>query len=164
MNVFSKLLRFFRGNQQEKSDVIRISQSTVDDYLARWETERQERMQAAEVRLKDWLVSLLKKEGNLTFSWESGNDEAFVTVKHKEATEEENVEDLEEYLIDKLEIPDAGEFRMDGRGTIYIEGNFVRAKYSSVMKGVIDYNEETEEEIFSEEVEDKGDRILFQIQ
>jgi len=72
-------------------------------------------------------------------------------------------QDLEDYIIEKLEIPDAGEFQMNGRGKVYIDNNLVRAQYSSVMKGVIDYNEETNEPVFSEEELDNGDKVLFEI-
>jgi hypothetical protein len=70
---------------------------------------------------------------------------------------------LEEYIIDKLDIPDAGEFTMNGSGMIYIADNAVKAKYSSIMKAVIDYDETTEEEIYSEEEQSSDDKVLFDI-
>lgn len=160
MGLFSNLLKRLFGSNQKK--VEKIIEPT-NDYMARWEKEREERIIAAESRLKDWVVTSLKKKGNLAFSWESGNDEAFVTFQDKADSEEENFEDLEEYIVDKLDIPDAGEFQMNGSGTIYLENNLVRAKYSSVMKAIIDFNEETEEEIYSEEEHDSGDKALFSI-
>ena len=68
---------------------------------------------------------------------------------------------LEEYVVSKLEIPDAGEFSMTGQGTLYIEGDFVKAKYSSVMKVLTDFNEETQTEVYGEEYKDSDDRKLF---
>ena len=52
---------------------------------------------------------------------------------------------------------------MAGSGTIYINDNLVRAKSSSTKKAIIDYYEETEQEIYSEEEQDSGDKILFEV-
>ena len=133
------------------------------NYLARWEKEREERMVAAEAVLKDWIIKLLTERNGLPFSWESGSDEAFVTFEGLDDSSEDIVEDLQQFIIDKLEIPDAGEFEMNGKGTIYLENNLVRVKYSSIMKAIVDFNEETEEEVFSDEELDSGDQVLFAI-
>jgi hypothetical protein len=158
MGLIDKLFGKFFGNSDGKA---RLSEPTTNDYMARWEKERQQRIQAAESRLKDWVIASVKEKGSLSFSWESGNDEAFVTFKDSTEMEEENYQDLEEYIVDKLDIPDAGEFEMTGSGTVYIDGNLVRAKYTSTMKAIIDYDEGTEKEVYSEEEEDSGDKVLF---
>lgn len=160
MGLISNLLKRLFGSNQQK---VEKTSEPNNDFSARWEKEREERIIAAESRLKDWVVGSLKEKGNLVFSWESGNDEAFVSFQDKTDSEEENFEDLEEYIVDKLDIPDAGEFQMNGNGTIYLENGLVRAKYSSVIKAIIDFDEETEEEIFSEEEYDSGDIALFSI-
>ena len=160
MGLISNLLKKLFGNNHKQAE---SSLPPNDNYMARWEKEREERIIAAEEILKDWVIISLKEKGKLPFTWESGNDEAFVTFQDKTATNENNFEDLEEYIIDKLDIPDAGEFQMNGNGTIYIENNFARVKYSSTMKATIDFNEETEEEIFSEEEHDSGDKVLFAV-
>lgn len=70
--------------------------------------------------------------------------------------------ELEEYIMDKLDIPSAGEFSMTGSGSIYLAGNTVKLKHSSVIKELVDYNEETEEEIYGgEEVTSSGDEVIF---
>ena len=161
MGLISRFLGKLFGKQQAAEPVKPIRPAT--DYIARLEKEREERMKAVEQRLKEWAVASVQEKGTLPFSWESGNDEAFVTFADCNDAESGKFEDLEEYIIDKLEIPDAGEFQMNGSGVIYIDGNSVKAKYSSVMKGIIDYNEETEEEIYSEEELDNGDKVLFLI-
>lgn len=158
MGILDKLFGNFFGNNDKKPQQ---SEPTANDYMARWEKERQERIQAAELRLKDWVVNMVKERGGLPFTWESGNDEAFVTFKDSSKAGEENFQDLEEYIVDKLDIPDAGEFEMTGSGTLYIEGNFIRAKYNSTMKAIIDYDEETEQEVYSEEENDSDDKVLF---
>lgn len=135
----------------------------VEDWLARRERERQERMLEAGGKLKDWILKSVKERGSLNFSWESGGDEAFVTFVDKKESDEDNFEELEYYIIDKLEIPDAGEFKMNGSGKIYIANNEARVEYRSTMKGVVDYNEETQEEIYSEEEQESGDKVLFTI-
>lgn len=136
-------------------------QTKVENYMDSWGKERQQRIVNAEARLKDFIVSSLKEKGKLTFSWESGHDEAFVTFDDKDDSKEDDFFDLEEYIVYKLDIPDAGEFQMNGNGTLYIQDNFVRAKYSSTMKETIDYNEDTDEEIFDEEIVESNDISLF---
>ena len=135
----------------------------LNDYMARWEKERNERIKAAEERLKGWIILSIREKGSLAFTWESGNDEAFVTFKDSNEAEEDNFQDLEEYIIDKLDIPDAGEFRMDGSGTLYLADNHVKAKYSSIIKGITDYDEETDAVTYSEEEHDSGDKALFMV-
>jgi len=160
MGLISNILKRLFGSSQQKAE--KTIQPSAN-YFASWEKERAERIVAAEARLKDWLVASVKEKGNLGFSWESGNDEAFVTVQDKSDKEEEKFEDLEEYIIDKLDIPDAGEFQMNGSGIIYLENNLIKAKYSSTMKALIDFNEETGEEIYSEEEHDSDDKVLFAV-
>ncbi len=114
---------------------------------------------------KEQLVKLLKEKTEIKFSWESGGDEAFLTFEDfaAEAQNHENYE-LEDFIIEKLDIPSAGEFSMKGVGILYIADNKVRAKYVSEMKEVVDYDEEKEEEIYGdEEIKDEGDEILFAV-
>lgn len=160
MGLINYLFKKIFGDSQQKTD---LTPMVGENYMVRRDKEREERIMAAEKRLKSWVITSLKEKGSLPFSWESGNDEAFVTFHDKANTSEDNFEDLEEYIIDKLDIPDAGEFQMNGSGTIYLENNSARVKYSSTMKATIDFNEETEEEIFSEEELDSGDKVLFAV-
>lgn len=160
MGLISNLLKKLFGDNHKQAE---SSLPANDNYIARWEQEREERIIAAEERLRDWVIGSLNENGKLHFSWESGNDEAFVTFQDKDDMNDDNFEYLEEYIIDKLDIPDAGEFQMNGNGTIYMENNFARVKYSSTMKATIDFNEDTEEEIFSEEEYDSGDKVLFAV-
>jgi hypothetical protein len=179
MGMFNDFMKLFKGNAQQpqqqppQQQPSEPSQQPVqpqandtpifNSYMQRWEQERQARIKETEARLKDWIIISVQEKGGLEFSWESGNDEVFITFKDTNEEEKDNYYDLEDYVIDQLDIPDAGEFQMNGSGTIYIADNLVRAKYSSVMKGLIDYNEETEEEIYGEEEEDSGDKMLFAI-
>jgi hypothetical protein len=161
MSLINDLLKKLFDNNHQK---VEPPMPPNDNYMDKWEKEREERIIAAEERLKGWVTASLKGKASLSFSWESGNDEAFVTFQDKTGADKAKFEDLENYIIDKLDIPDVGEFQMNGSGTIYIENNLAKVKYSSTIRASIDFNEETGEEIFSEEgEEDSGDKVLFAI-
>jgi hypothetical protein len=155
MGILNDLSRLLFGNKTTAAG------QSLSQHLSRWEKERQERMQVVEGTLKPWVLNLLKEKGELTFSWESGNDEAFVTFDAFTEAEENNFMELEEYMVDRLEIPDAGEFQMNGSGTVYMDGGIARVKYTSVMKEIVDYNEKTDEVVYGEEMQDGGERMLF---
>ncbi|GAO43119.1 hypothetical protein [Flavihumibacter petaseus] len=158
MGLISSVIKFIFGQRQQQANgKVPVS----NGYLSRWEKERQARIAAAEAQLKPWIGEVLKEEGELSFSWESGNDEAFVTFQNSDEARADNFEDLEFYIIDKLDIPDAGEFQMNGSGTVFLAGNSVKVKYSSIMKEVVDFNEETEEEIYGEQIVDGDEIVLF---
>lgn len=154
MGLINNILQKLFGKSQQ-------TPSSTNVFLARWEKERTARIKTAEEQLKPWITATVRAKGSLPFTWESGNDEAFVTFTDASDAEQDNFDALEAYIIDKLDIPDAGEFEMTGAGDIYIEHNAVKAKYSSTMKALIDYNEETEEAVYDEEEHDSADVVLF---
>lgn len=160
MRIFKNLLSSIFSSKRE--EVIQAKEKT--NYLDKWEKERLKRIANAETQIKEWTVNFIKEKGGINFSWESGSDEAFVEIHEFEGQDKEKLEILEYYLIDVLEIPDAGEFAMEGKGQLYIVHNSVMAKYESIMKSIVDYNEETDEEIYDEIVEDSGERALFKIE
>ena len=149
---------FFKKNDREQ-------QTPVDsgDFMERWERKRKERIAAAENDLKPWIIDRLIADKTIDFTWESGNDEAFVTFTNHTDQDENLFMELEGYVVDTLQIPDAGEFAMTGKGSIYLADKTVRIRHASVLKYLTDYNEETEEEIWGEEETDSGDTILFSI-
>src|SRR5688572_14670893 len=104
------LLDFFKKLFGGASDPAQQKQR-YEEMNAAWEKERQEKMAGAEVRLRSWVVSLVKEKGSLPFSWESGNDEGFVTFPDNDDVNDARFNDLEEYIVDKLDIPSAGEFQ-----------------------------------------------------
>ena len=160
MGLFNNLMKkLFGGNQQKAESVT----EPVNNYMERWEHERKERISSAETKLKDWLALYVKENRNLEFSWESGNDEGFVTFQDSASIGEDRLDQMESYIIDKLDIPAAGEFQMNGSGFIYLDNNLIKVKYSSIMKALVDFDEKTEEEIYSEEEHDSGDVVLFAI-
>lgn len=160
MGFFDKLFGGLFGKRGPKGA---SPQPTSQYYMTEMEKERQQQIQAAELRLKDWIIALVNEKGSLPFTWESGSDEAFVTFADRTEAQEDNFDDLEQYIVDKLSIPDAGEFNMTGSGTVYIQDNFVRAKYSSSMKAIVDYDEQTDEAIYGEEEQNSGDEVLFSV-
>ncbi|ROT47724.1 hypothetical protein [Candidatus Cardinium hertigii] len=158
---------FDLGNHYEEEQMERIEDADEElfDLGNHYEEERAEKIEDADESLESWIIATVKEKGCLSFTWESGSDEAFVTFKDSTDVDRNNFEDLETYIIDTLDIPDAGEFQMNGSGDIYIDNNLVRAKYSSTTKAIIDYNEETDQVIYDEEeYHDSADEVLFAIE
>jgi hypothetical protein len=118
-------------------------------------------------QLKGQLVKLLLEGKQVTVRWDCGGDESFAypAVDGKElGFDDEFGEALAEYIIKKLNLPDAGEFYLKGGGRFFIEdNNKIVIEHMSVMAGVMDYDEEKEEEIYSEEEEESGKHTLFNL-
>jgi hypothetical protein len=100
MSFIKKLLSSLFGNgkpKQPRTEYIPQPRPAVENYMDRWERERNERIRSAEEKIKDWLVASLKEKGKMEFSWESGNDEAFVTFKennYEDGPERDNYYEL----------------------------------------------------------------------
>lgn len=135
----------------------------TNDFMSRWEKERQENIVKAQAEIKEWLTEKVKEKGTLNFSWESGNDEAFLEFEEYNDAEQDQYQTLEMYIIDSLEIPDAGSFQMTGNGTLYIADKVMKVVHSSILREIVDYDEKTNEEIFGNSDEDKGEVDLFTI-
>jgi len=165
MGLINKFLDKLFGNRPTQaaapSTQSPAQQQPVEDFYSKWQRKRMERAAELEVQLKDWLIATIKRKGSIAFSWESGNDEAFVDYELSKEEEPEAVGSLETYIVFKLDIPDAGEFNMTGSGSFYIDGGHVRIKYNSVMKDIVDYDEENGREIYNNEVVDSGEMVLF---
>lgn len=116
--------------------------------------------------IKQQILKLLHEGKELTVRWDCGGDEAFAypAIDGKELEyENEFGQQLADFISDKLNLPSAGEFYLKGGGKIFIEGNTVVIEHKSVGAGVMDYDEEKEEAIYSEEEEESGKNILFPI-
>ncbi len=155
MNLFKKILGVLFGKKTPHVDAANVPFNKFEA----WQVKTMKRL---ELHLKDWIIEAINEKKDIQFSWESGNDEAFLTLGNIEE-ESKNSNDLEEYLLVALDIPSAGEFQMNGTGTVYIQGDFVNVKYKSAIKAIIDYNEDTDEEIFSEEEIESGNLTLFSV-
>lgn len=117
-------------------------------------------------QLKEQLLKLLHEGKEVTVTWDCGGDEAFAypAIDGKELGYENEFScELADYIIEKLNLPDAGEFYLKGGGRIFIEANTIVIEHTSVGAGVMDYDEEKEEEIYSEEEEESGKNVLFEI-
>ena len=162
-NFFSNL--FSKKNNFPNATDLETFQPLTDDNLDAWEKEQLLRTNELEIKVKDRFVNLIRSKNNrLKFSWDSGNDEAFLNFEGYENTfDNEEFWELEEYLILKLEIPDAGEFEMHGEGFLMIENKRVVANFWSTLRFMEDYDEEKEEEIWSEAETEKKIEKLFKI-
>ena len=97
---------------------------------------------------KQHLGQLLRAGHTITVRWDCGGDESFVytSVDDQElesAYSEVNdfPYDLERYLTEELDLPDAGEFSMSGSGQFFLTGNAVGLEYRSEAKSYYDDDE-----------------------
>ena len=158
MSIFKTLISKLFGSNSSKSPATYIPKPIV----LSWQERQAERIIKAELELKDWLVGQLQQKQKIPFHWESGNDEAFVYFDD-EPDDDDQFQYLGEYIVDKLDIPDAGEFEMNGTGVLYIENGAIRAKYSSTIKEAVDYDEERDEPVYGNEEQQSDDRIIMKI-
>ncbi len=128
-----------------------------------WRKQEEDRNKQFLAEVEKWLGEIVSKQVVLNFHWESGGDEAFLTLEKFDENDEGKKQDLEEYLILKLDIPDAGEFEMKGEGKLYFKDSAIWAAYQSVIRMVEDYDEEKEEEIYGEAEVESTDKKLFAI-
>lgn len=84
------------------------------------------------------LANLLQAGHTLTVRWDCGGDESFVTTEVDGQVVDADFENetdfafsLDRYLTELLELPDAGEFQMQGTGRIYQQGSDVLIEYQS---------------------------------
>ena len=84
------------------------------------------------------LANLLQAGRTLTVRWDCGGDQSFVTTEvdgQEVAANYESEADfafsLDRYLTELLELPDVGEFQMQGTGRIYQQGREVLIDYQS---------------------------------
>jgi hypothetical protein len=116
--------------------------------------------------IKEWLLSNLKANRKITVRWDCGGDEAFVypSIDGEEVDSMDTIHELfEHFLIEKLNIPDAGEFTLTGKGTIFIEADKIIIEHSAEGEALIDYDEETEQEIYEQITEELTRSILFKV-
>lgn len=122
--------------------------------------------------LKEELIQLIKSSKSLTVKWDCGGDQAIITtyVDGKEMDYSNKLaEKLHIYLINYLDLPDVGEFELEGEGTLMEDQGAVYIEYESIMKGYMDYGEdggnfdEAEWKEVNEKEEDwSGKKGLFQ--
>jgi hypothetical protein len=173
MSFLKKLLALL-GGRNTAQDASAYPSSTEpqpaqdpNSFIVSWQQAMFKRAKEVEPKVRDWIIHTLKADGAIPFTWESGNDEAFVELTSFDAESpelEETIWSMQEYIIYTLAIPDAGEFQMDGNGEIYLQGNEARIRYESTYVEIVDYDEELDEPVYEKvEEKDSGDKLLFTI-
>jgi hypothetical protein len=91
------------------------------------------------------LAALLTTNHLLTVRWDCGGDQSFVTTEIDGQEAAADYHDptnlpvlLDQYLTDLLELPEVGDFEMQGRGRIFLDGATVLLDYQSDYR---DYND-----------------------
>lgn len=96
-------------------------------------------------QLRTSILKALEAGKILSFKWDCGGDEAIISVYlNGEMMSYHNafVEELSFYLFNKLKLPDAGEFVMQGEGKLLLENDILFLEYESKLKGYDDFDEE----------------------
>lgn len=110
------------------------------------------------------IAETLQAGHTLTVRWDCGGDESFVTaeVDGKELDLDYEKQDtdfgfvLDRYLTEKLDLPDVGEFSMQGGGRIFLDGREVVIEYESRAVTYWDDNDDWKAEFSDEELTAMG--------
>lgn len=120
------------------------------------------------IDLKEETLKLLRAGKEITLKWDCGGDEAIVTpyFDGKEMDyRDKYVEKLYIYIANYLNLPDVGEFQMEGGGKLIEDNGEVYIEYESIMKGYEGYDEEFNptgwKEVNEREDEYSGKKELF---
>ena len=113
--------------------------------------------------LKEEIIHLVKEGKVITLKWDCGGDEVHVQIylDGKEIDYTKSIfEALDIHVLNHLNLPDAGEFSMEGGGTIIEEDGKIYIEYESRWTG---YEGETGEWVNTNEREEtySGKRELF---
>jgi hypothetical protein len=114
-------------------------------------------MKMERTQIREMLIKEIEQNKIITVKWDCGGDEAFAyfSIDEKTIDDPELSEDLEMMIINELDLPDAGEFVLEGKGRIIFENNELYIEYNSVLK-------ELDGEEVNETAEDySGKKILL---
>ena len=99
------------------------------------------------------LATLLTTSHLITVRWDCGGDQSFVTTEidgQEVATDYHDPTNLpvllDQYLTDLLELPDVGDFEMQGHGRIFLDETTVFIDYQSDYRDYTDPSEYLSEE------------------
>ena len=119
-------------------------------------------------KLQNEIKGLIADGKKITLKWNCGGDEAIVTtsIDGKEIDYRENIlADLDLYIVNFLNLPDAGEFAMEGKGEILLEGENIYLDCQTAWLGYEDYNEDYSSSewktVYEIDEEYSGKRQLF---
>ena len=97
------------------------------------------------LKLKETIFSMIEAGKKLSVKWNCGGDEAIITVfENNERLKFDHpfAMELDLYLINYLNLPDVGEFDLEGGGEIIKENEEIYIVYESILKGMEDYESE----------------------
>ncbi|MFK7970894.1 MAG: hypothetical protein AB8F95_11030 [Bacteroidia bacterium] len=128
------------------------------------------------INLKEHTLSLLQSGKKLAASWSCGGDEAHIkmSMDGEELPHTDSfAEEMSMYLLNRLSLPDAGEFSMEGDGNFILEKGQIYIDCESWNLGHEDYEKdkwvETEDldreysgrfELFKEEGKKSNGRLF----
>ena len=95
-----------------------------------------------EEKLKRSITEKLKSGKQITVDWDCGGDEAIMSLYQdgKEIPwDSEFGGQLRLYLGNFLNLPDVGEFHLEGKGQLILENDLILLEYESYLKGYQDY-------------------------
>ena len=114
--------------------------------------------------VENQIAQLLRQGQVLTVRWDCGGDESFVTTEVDGLEQEADYGDkqnfavlLDRYITETLNLPDVGEFSMQGTGRIFQEGQEVVLDYESRATTYWDDDDDSwKDEFTAEQLADMG--------
>jgi hypothetical protein len=114
--------------------------------------------------VENQLAQLLQQGQVLSVRWDCGGDESFVTAELNGIEQVANYGDeqdfyvlLDRYITELLDLPDVGEFSMQGTGRIFQEGQEVILEYQSRATTYWDDDDDSwKDEFTAEQLADMG--------
>lgn len=114
--------------------------------------------------VENQIAQLLRQGQVLTVRWDCGGDESFVTTEVDGVEQEADYADkqsftvlLDRYITETLDLPDVGEFSMQGTGRIFQEGQEVILDYESRATTYWDDDDDSwKDEFTAEQLADMG--------
>jgi hypothetical protein len=114
--------------------------------------------------VENQIAHLLQQGQVLTVRWDCGGDESFVTTEVDGVEQEADYGDkqnfavlLDRYITETLNLPDVGEFSMQGTGRIFQEGQDIILDYESRATTYWDDDDDSwKDEFTAEQLADMG--------
>lgn len=99
------------------------------------------------LQLEAQITEILNAGKKLSVKWNCGGDEAIVTLflDDKEVPYNDKfAQGLDMFLVNYLNLPDVGEFSMDGGGNIIEQNDKLYIEYESITRGYESYSKDYE--------------------
>lgn len=98
-----------------------------------------------QLNLEAAIFAIVEAGKKIKLKWDCGGDEAIIYITiDNENLKYDNIfaQELDLYMINYLNLPDVGEFAMEGSGEIVKEAEELYVIYESILKGYEDYESE----------------------